>query len=116
MIQECVLSLTREDFNWEFHRSSGKGGQHRNRRETAVKCVHPPSGASGTSSDQRSQAQNRRKAFERCCAQPKFKKWLRIEVAKREGLLVDVDRKVEREMGHIRVDVKDDGKWVEEGQ
>lgn len=46
-------------------RSSGAGGQHVNKTETAVRAIHAPSGLSVTASDQRSQHQNKKLATER---------------------------------------------------
>lgn len=46
-------------------RVSGPGGQHRNRRDTAVRLVHSPSGIAGQASERRSQAQNRAVALAR---------------------------------------------------
>ena len=57
--RECVLS---------FVRGSGPGGQHRNKVETGVRLVHPPSGVTVVATDQRSQHQNREAAFERLIA------------------------------------------------
>jgi len=49
----------------EFVKASGPGGQHRNKRETGVRLVHPPSGLTVMATERRSQAQNREVAFER---------------------------------------------------
>ena len=46
-------------------RVSGPGGQHRNRRDTAVRLVHTPSGVRGQASERRSQGQNRAAALAR---------------------------------------------------
>lgn len=46
-------------------RSSGAGGQHLHKTESAVRLVHGPSGISIAVSDTRSQQQNRELAFER---------------------------------------------------
>ncbi len=46
-------------------RSSGPGGQHVNKTESAVRAIHAPSGLSVTASDQRSQMQNKKLATER---------------------------------------------------
>jgi ribosome-associated protein len=51
-----------------FVRDSGPGGQHRNKRETAVRVVHPPSGIVIVATERRSQARNLDAAFERLAA------------------------------------------------
>ncbi|MDP6541447.1 MAG: peptide chain release factor-like protein [Phycisphaerales bacterium] len=43
----------------EFGRSSGPGGQHRNRKATACTATHVPSGISGTATERRRQSENR---------------------------------------------------------
>lgn len=50
---------------FERFRVSGPGGQHRNRRDTAVRLVHTPSGVRGQASERRSQGQNRAAALAR---------------------------------------------------
>ena len=46
-------------------RVSGPGGQHRNRRNTAVRLVHEPTGMVGQATERRSQLQNRAEALQR---------------------------------------------------
>jgi protein subunit release factor A len=49
----------------ETYKSSGPGGQRKNKTETAVRLTHLPTGITVVATEQRSQAQNRQLAFER---------------------------------------------------
>ena len=49
----------------ETYKSSGPGGQRKNKTETAVRLTHLPSGITVVATEYRSQAQNRKLAFER---------------------------------------------------
>ena len=57
--------ITTNDIRYETLRSSGPGGQHVNKTESAVRAVHIPSGMSVVASDQRSQWRNKKLATER---------------------------------------------------
>lgn len=59
-----MKSLTKEA-EISFYKSSGPGGQKKNKTETAVRLRHPPSGVIVIASEQRSQSQNRLLAFKR---------------------------------------------------
>ena len=52
----------------EFVRTSGPGGQHKNKTETGVRLTHPPSGITVMATRRRSQARNRDLAFEQLAA------------------------------------------------
>jgi protein subunit release factor B len=49
----------------ETYRSSGPGGQRKNKVETAVRLTHSLSGITVVATENRSQAENRKLAFER---------------------------------------------------
>ncbi len=55
--------LEDKDLKVDFYRSSGPGGQNVNKRETAVRVVHLPTGMAVSCQSERSQAQNRDKAL-----------------------------------------------------
>ncbi len=63
-------------------RSSGPGGQHVNKTESAVRAIHVPSGIQVTASDSRSQLQNKKLAIERL--HNKIKQWQIAEILKKE--------------------------------
>jgi protein subunit release factor A len=49
----------------ETYKSSGPGGQRKNKTETAIRLTHLPTGITVIATEYRSQAQNRQLAFER---------------------------------------------------
>ncbi len=61
-IERKKLVIPEDDLRVEMFRSSGPGGQNVNKRETAVRVIHMPSGLSAASQVERSQAQNKEKA------------------------------------------------------
>src|SRR5271170_3551355 len=83
--KKLLFSLTRDDFEWDYFRAGGKGGQNQNKVNSGVRCKHPPSGAVGEARDSRNQLANRRSAFVRCVESTKFRQWHKSEVARRLG-------------------------------
>jgi peptide chain release factor 2 len=59
------IEINPADVDISFARSSGAGGQHVNRTESAVRLVHKPSGIVIFAQEQRSQHQNKDIAFKR---------------------------------------------------
>jgi len=58
------IAIPDDDIKIEFSRSSGPGGQNVNKRETAVRVVHIPTGIAVHVETERSQEQNREKAVQ----------------------------------------------------
>ena len=59
------LEKLRQQVVIEPYRSSGPGGQRKNKKETAIRLTHVPTGTVVIASERRSQAANRQIAFER---------------------------------------------------
>lgn len=67
-----ILSVTIHDCEVQHFRSGGKGGQNQNKRDTGTRVIHHPSGARGESREERSQLQNKKKAFTRMVQSAQF--------------------------------------------
>jgi protein subunit release factor A len=72
MDRQRILSVTIHDCEVQHFRSGGKGGQNQNKRDTGARVIHHPSGARGESREERSQLQNKRKAFVRMVNSKEF--------------------------------------------
>lgn len=57
--------FNKRELSVSFTKGSGPGGQNRNKRETAVRVLHKPTGLIAEASERRSQNQNLQAALER---------------------------------------------------
>ena len=93
-IEHKHLVIPPEDLKLEFSRSSGPGGQNVNKRETAVRIVHLPTGLSAGSQQERSQPQNKEKAMALLKS-----KLMALMVSQQKQQLSDLRTKVKPEWG-----------------
>jgi protein subunit release factor B len=115
MSREKLFSVTAADCEWQYYRSSGAGGQKRNKTSSAARCTHRASKARGQSSEHRGQRQNRIAAFSAMFHTDEFQQWLKVEAARCSGALSSAQKQADEAMApkNIRTEVKDDeGKWV----
>ncbi|TSC88839.1 MAG: peptide chain release factor 2 [Parcubacteria group bacterium Gr01-1014_3] len=94
-IEHRKLVIPPEDLKLEMSRSSGPGGQNVNKRETAMRIVHLPTGLAAASQAERSQPQNREKAMQLLKS-----KLLALMIANQKQTLSELRTKVKPEWGN----------------
>ncbi len=89
-----ISALPESEVRFEYSRSGGAGGQNVNKRETAVRAVHEPTGLAVHMSAERSQLQNRERALELLAAKV-FHLRESLTEAEKEKMYISKTTKVE---------------------
>ena len=92
--KELLFSITKNDFEIERIKGSGKGGQNRNKRETAIRLTHKASGIQSYCADERFQERNLKIAFRNLINKSEFKKWLKIETARKMQNKTEIEKQI----------------------
>lgn len=92
--QSQLAGWDEREITFQTMRSSGPGGQHVNKVESAVRATHQPSGLTTTANESRSQLQNKKTAIERLKQQ--FEQWLLNEALAKQQQLWQQHNALER--------------------
>jgi peptide chain release factor 1 len=108
--KELAFSVTRKDLVIQTFTAGGPGGQHQNTSNTAVRIIHPASGAAGEARDSRSQHQNMRAALKRMAESGKFRSWVNLQLL---GNPLPPEEQVERDMAphNLLIMGRQNGRW-----
>ena len=112
-MKEKINIVNKKDLDISYFVGRGKGGQNKQKNATGVQIIHKESGAIGRCSENRSQLQNKKKAFLNLCKTPKMKLWLSKKVFEIQNNKT-VEEMVEEQMRpeNLIIEKKENGKWI----
>lgn len=111
MGREKLFSVKLSDCEVTTFRAGGPGGQNQNKRDTAVRIKHPPSGAVVESREHRDQLSNKRAAMRKLAGSARFQMWAKTKALNLRPIAEIVDEAMALE--NLKVEVKEGGRWVE---
>lgn len=113
MERKHLFSITKKDFEVQTFKAGGKGGQHQNKTDSAVRIIHSDSGAVGISRSDRSQHRNKKLALERLTKTSKFKLWINRRVNE-ISVGKTIEEQVEEDMKpkNLKIEVMNNGSWT----
>jgi protein subunit release factor B len=112
--RELLFSVTLADCVVQTFRCGGNGGQNVNKRDTGVRITHRESRAVGQSCDERSQLQNKKRAFRRMAESKLFQAWLARQSHEYKQMQVRAEKWAEAQVQDpalLKVEVFDGRRW-----
>jgi peptide chain release factor len=113
--RQKITIVSKKDLEFSYYIGPGHGGQNKQKTSSGCQISHPESGAMSKCSEHRSQAQNKKIAFEKLLETPKFKFWLAKKLYEiREG--EKIEQQVENSINNpknLKTEIKRDGRWEE---
>lgn len=115
MSKQLLFSLNKKDFEIQFFRAGGHGGENVNKRSSACRIIHPKSGAVAVCRSYREQIKNKEGAFKKLTRSKRFQTWLKIEAAMLCSKQKSPEEIVDDLMNlrSIKFEIKENEKWVE---
>lgn len=113
MDKELLFSIKKDDFDFQFFRCGGHGGQKQNKTSSGVRIIHRESGARGESREERHQYENKKRAFIRLTETKDFKIWLKMKISEIIYGKNRAEEETEKAMNpnNLKIEIKENGKW-----
>jgi len=114
-MRKLLFSVTKKDFEVQTFRAGGKGGQHQNKTDSAVRIIHRESGGVGLSRNDRSQHRNKKLALQRLVKSKKFKLWIQRRVNEIEvGETIEIQVEQTMKPENLKIEFRENNKWIVE--
>lgn len=112
-MKELLFSITKKDFEVTWFSGTGAGGQYRNKHQNCCRIKHIETGIIGTGQSNRDRVSNQKEAFNSLYNNPQFQVWLNKKISECFINKEEIERKVDEAMKDIKVEVYENGEWVE---
>ena len=105
-MRELLFSVLKKDLDIQPFKSSGAGGQKKNKTLSSIRIIDKESGAMAIATKSRSQVQNIKAAWKALQGKPKFKTWLKKKAAKLTSSVSEesINEWVDKEMDNVLIE------------
>ena len=108
-MKERLFSVTQKDFDIQFYRGTGNGGQKLNKTSSACRITHKETGLQACCEEYRQQHMNKEKAFEKLVNSDEFQKWLKTksyEVMGKVKTQEEIEAEIEESMSEKNLKIE----------